>query len=109
MGYAHTPEMQTALLLLIGGDEELGRLIDMSPPGITMWEALKNMVADIITTVADAEKRAFSIKANINLQSQVGFELVNHIGECYDRVRESDKQNITHSMAAAIVNAVQEY
>ena len=49
------------------------------------------MVADTITTVADVEKRAFSIKANVNLHSLVGIELVNHIGQCYDRVRESDK------------------
>ena len=74
-----------------------------------MWEALKNMVADTMTTVADAEKSTFNIKANVNLHAQVGYQLVASIGRCYDRVRESDKQNVPQSMAAAVVNAVQDY
>ena len=108
-GYAYSPEMHKALTQMTHQDHKLARLFDREDSETSMWEALKPMVCDTITTVVKAEEKAFQIKANPELHSQVGIKLVNHIGECYERVHESDKQNIPLSMAGAIINAVQDY
>ena len=69
-----------------GIDKEIEWLVNTRGGTITSWEVLKETVARVQRTIAQAVQRAFGIKCIPDLHADYGISLVNQIRECYDWV-----------------------